>query len=392
LQSFITFWQHHPALSYLFSTAFVGTTSQAPRVDEGRIENLYELEIAFSQIPQNEETPHWLVDRLFRNLLTDITGNTHRSEFCIDKLFSPDSPTGRLGIVELRAFEMPPHFKMSLVQTLLVRTLVSLFWKKPYKHNLVRWGTELYDKFLIEHFVRQDMNDVIQFLNQEGYPFKSDWFEAFYEFRFPYYGKVQIQSISLELSMGIEPWNVLGEEVQSFGTSRYVDSSIERIQIKVNNYNDARYVILCNGSRIPLTPTDEKGKYIAAIRYKAWQPYSALHPTIGVDTPLTFDVYDTWNKRSIGGCNYFVSHPGGRSYDTFPVNSYEAESRRSNRFWDIGHTIPFQLPPPPVYKAERIFQKKSPSEIDIKLFDITIDKEFPITLDLRKTWRLKKTT
>ncbi len=390
LRSFVTFWQHHPALSYLFSTAFVGATSQAPRVDEGRVENLYELEIAFSQIPETDYVAPGLVDRLFRHLLTDITGNTHRSEFCIDKLFSPDSPTGRLGILEMRAFEMPPHYKMSVVQALLVRTLVAWFWKKPYKHNLVRWGTELYDKYLIEHFIRKDMEDVVETLNLAGYKFKSNWFDAFYEFRFPHYGTVNIKGIELEIRMGIEPWNVLGEEVQSFGTSRYVDSSIERVQVKVSNYNDDRYVILCNGCRIPLTPTGTKGEFVAAIRYKAWQPPSALHPTIGVDTPLTFDVVDTWNKRSIGGCNYFVSHPGGRFYDTFPVNSFEAESRRTNRFWDIGHSIPVQLPPAPVYRAERIFTEINPSDVNVDLLQLKIDKEFPITLDLRKTWRLRK--
>jgi len=390
LRSFVTFWQHHPSLSYLFSTAFVGVTSQAPRVDEGRVETLYELEIAFSQIDEAEDVPNWLVDRLFRHLLTDITGNTHRSEFCIDKLFSPDSPTGRLGIVELRGFEMPPHYRMSLVQVLLVRTLLAWFWKKPYKHNLVRWGTELYDKFLVEHFIRKDMEDVVNTLNLAGYAFKKEWFEPFYEFRFPHYGTVHVQGVELELKMGIEPWNVLGEEVSNFGTSRYVDSSVERVQVKVKNYNDFRYIVLCNGSRIPLTPTGVKGEYVAAIRYKAWQPFSALHPTVGIDTPLVFDVYDTWNKRSIGGCNYFVSHPGGRSYDTFPVNSYEAESRRSNRFWDIGYSIPVQLQPAPVYKAERKFEETEAKDLNINLLEMTIEKEFPITLDLRKTWKLRK--
>ncbi|MFY9110265.1 transglutaminase family protein, partial [Aliarcobacter butzleri] len=253
LRSLITFWQHHPGLSYLFSGAFIGPTSQAPRVDEGRVENLYELEIAFSQIPENGDVPYWLTDRLFRHLLTDITGNTHRSEFCIDKLYSPDSSSGRLGILELRAFDMPPHSQMALLQMLLVRALVSCFWKKPYKHNLIRWGTRLHDKFLLEHYVKEDLKSVVEYLNDEGYEFKLDWFDPFFEFRFPLYGMTMINGMHVEIRAAIEPWNVLGEESGSQGTSRYVDSSLERLQIKIQDFNEERYVISCNGVQIPLT-------------------------------------------------------------------------------------------------------------------------------------------
>ncbi|MEC8883966.1 MAG: transglutaminase family protein, partial [Bacteroidota bacterium] len=338
LRSLLTFWQHHPGLSYLFSGGFIGSTSQAPRVDEGRQENLYELEIAFNQIPEDEDVPFWLTDRLFRHLLTDITGNTHRAEFCIDKLYSPDSSSGRLGILELRAFDMPPHAQMSLMQMLLVRTLVSWFWNEPYKHKLTRWGTQLHDKFLMEHYVREDIKDIVAQLNAAGYPFKLDWFDPFFEFRFPLYGLVDIKDMKVELRAAIEPWNVLGEEMTGGGTSRYVDSSLERVQIKVSNFNDERYVLTCNGVKVQLSNTGVKGEYVAGVRYKAWQPWSALHPTIPVDTPLVFDIVDLWNQRSIGGCTYFVSHPGGRNYETYPINSLEAESRRINRFWDIGHT------------------------------------------------------
>ncbi|MEE3226376.1 MAG: transglutaminase family protein, partial [Bacteroidota bacterium] len=326
LRSLLTFWQHHPGLSYLFSGGFIGSTSQAPRVDEGRQENLYELEIAFNQIPEDEDVPFWLTDRLFRHLLTDITGNTHRAEFCIDKLYSPDSSSGRLGILELRAFDMPPHAQMSLMQMLLVRTLVSWFWNEPYKHKLTRWGTQLHDKFLMEHYVREDIKDIVAQLNAAGYPFKLDWFDPFFEFRFPLYGLVDIKDMKVELRAAIEPWNVLGEEMTGGGTSRYVDSSLERVQIKVSNFNDERYVLTCNGVKVQLSNTGVKGEYVAGVRYKAWQPWSALHPTIPVDTPLVFDIVDLWNQRSIGGCTYFVSHPGGRNYETYPINSLEAES------------------------------------------------------------------
>lgn len=390
LRSLVTFWQHHPGLSYLFSGAFIGPTSQAPRIDEGRHDNLYELEIAFEQIPKGKDVPYWLTDRLFRHMLTDITGNTHRAEFCIDKLYSPDSSSGRLGILELRAFDMPPHARMSLLQMLLVRTLVAWFWREPYKHKLVRWGTELHDKFLMEHYVKEDIKDIVAQLNTAGYPFKLDWFDPFFEFRFPLYGMMNIKGIDLDLRMAIEPWNVLGEEMSGRGTSRYVDSSIERVQIKLNNFVDERYILTCNGVKVPLVATGKKGEYVAGIRYKAWQPWSALHPTIGIDTPLVFDIVDTWNSRSIGGCTYFVSHPGGRSYDTFPVNSYEAESRRINRFWDIGHTQgKIAAPKNQAYSQEPV--RKIRSHHVVKTFnykEIPVSLEFPHTLDLRHNWKI----
>ena len=387
LRSLLTFWQHHPGLSYLFSGAFIGATSQAPRIDEARMENLYELEIAFSQIPKNGEVPFWLTDRLFRHLLTDLTGNTHRAEFCIDKLYSPDSSSGRLGILELRAFDMPPHPQMSLMQNLLVRTLVAWFWKKPYEHDLVRWGTELHDKFLIEHFVREDIKDIVAQLNKAGYRFKEDWFNPFFEFRFPLHGMVEINNIHLELRAAIEPWNVLGEEMTGGGTARYVDSSVERVQVKVSSFIEERYVLTCNGIKVQLKNTGVKGEYVAGIRYKAWNPYSSLHPTIDVDTPLVFDIVDTWNKRSIGGCTYYVAHPGGRSYDTYPVNSYEAESRRISRFWEFGHSQG------DLEVTENMQQDANVSNATVqpqgsskkfKYKELPINYEFPNTLDLRK--------
>ena len=386
LRSLLTFWQHHPGLSYLFSGAFIGPTSQAPRVDEARLENLYELEIAFSQIPEDKEVPFWLTDRLFRHLLTDITGNTHRAEFCIDKLYSPDSSSGRLGILELRAFDMPPHAQMSLMQMLLVRTLVSWFWKHPYKHDLVRWGTELHDKFLLEHYVKEDLRDIVSQLNDAGYPFKLDWFDPFFEFRFPLYGMVEINSMQIELRMAIEPWHVLGEEMSGRGTARYVDSSLERVQVKIKNFTEERYSLTCNGVKIELNSTGTKGEYVAGVRYKAWDPWSALHPTIAVDVPLVFDIVDKWNKKSIGGCTYFVAHPGGRSYDTYPVNSYEAESRRINRFWDFGHTqgevIPMEMVATSNFTGRMVERKAASNTFVYK--EVPINREYPHVLDLRK--------
>ncbi|MGB5384304.1 MAG: transglutaminase family protein [Lutimonas sp.] len=394
LRSMITFWQHHPGLSYLFSTAFIGPTSQSPRVDEGRQEMLYELEIAFDQIPEpgEGEIPFWLVDRLLRNLLIDLTGNTHRAEFCIDKLYSPDSSTGRLGILELRGFDMPPSKQMCLVQLLLIRTLVAWFWEKPYKGKLVRWGTELHDKFMTHHFVREDLKDVVDQLNEAGYPFDINWLEPFFEFRFPHVGRVKFKEVELSLRTAIEPWNVLGEEMSSSGTARFVDSSVERIEVKAKGLTSERYAILCNGIRIPMTNTGTKGEAVASVRYRAWQPPSALHPNLEVDTPLVFDIFDLWVGKSVAGCTYHVFHPGGRAYDTFPVNSFEAEGRRESRFYNENHTQSVYMPADISTEVKRyILEKEVETGQPVALTPkfIEPDPEYPHTFDIRK-YKLKK--
>jgi uncharacterized protein (DUF2126 family) len=367
LGSLVGYFHDHPALSYLFSGQFIGPTSQAPRVDEARHEATHELEIALSEARriarESGFIAPWLVDRIFRNLLADVTGNTHRTEFCIDKLYSPDSASGRLGLLEMRNFEMPPHARMSLVQMLLVRSLVSRFWQAPYTARLPRWGTSLHDRFMLPHFAWQDMRDVLRELGEAGYAFEDGWFAPHFEFRFPTVGSVAYDSVELELRRALEPWHVLAEESGAAGVARSVDSSLERVQVLLKNAIPGRHSIICNGARVPLHPTGTRGEAVAGVRYRAWWLPSQLHPTQGVHAPLEFSLVDEWAGRAIGGCALRVSHAGGLAHERFPVNALEAETRRAALFAPFGHQA---------------------GQIDLSRVVDARNPDYPLTLDLRR--------
>lgn len=362
LRSLVSFWHNHPSLSFGFSGLFIGPTSQHPRIDEARMDALYELELAFRKVADGQEAPPWLTDRLLRNLLVDMTGNTHRTEFCIDKMFDPAGPGGRRGLVEFRAFEMPPHAEMSLAQQLLLRAALAAFWARPYRHALVRWGTRIHDDFMLRHFCEQDFAGALEELAADGFTFDPAWFAPHFEFRFPQIGAITQRGMTLELRNALEPWHVMGEEGAVGGTVRYVDSSVERIEARVTGWVEERFVLGCNGAEVPLSPTGTAGEYVAGVRFKAWNPPSSLHPTIPAQGPLVFDIYDRWSGRPVGGCTYHVAHPGGRNFEKFPVNANEAEARRRARFQPFGHSIEARLEAPRPLPA----------------------REHPRTLDLRR--------
>ena len=368
LRSMVAFWQNHPSLSYLFSGMYVGPTSQYPRVDEARMDGLYELEVAFRNLPTEGCEP-WVVDGLFRNLLVDVTGNSHRAEFCLDKLYMPEGRGLQLGLLELRAFEMTPHLRMGLVNLLLIRAAVSMFWKQPYEGALIRWGTALHDRFMLPHFVQSDFSDVLSQLNRFDYAFDMKWFGAQLEFRFPRIGTIAVDGVTLELRQALEPWNVLAEETSSGGTVRSVDSSLERIQVKLSGITtESRYVVACNGRRVPLSPSGVAGELVAGVRYRARRLSQQLHPTVPVHAPLVFDIIDSWKGRSIGRCVYHATPPDGRVYTTRPADATEAERRRKERFQQADPETGSMATPPE-----------------------EINPSFPLTLDLRMPAPSKKT-
>jgi uncharacterized protein (DUF2126 family) len=360
LKSLLGFWHNHPGLSFAFSGQFIGPTSQHPRVDEARQDSLAELEIAFAQIKAKEPVAPWVTDRLFRNILADMTGNTHRTEFCIDKLYAPETASGRRGLVEFRALEMPPHARMSVAQMLLMRSAVAAFWERPYERRLIHWGTRVHDDFMLPHYVEQDVRDALEELSDLGFPLDPAWFTPHMMFRFPHVGTINVRGMALELRNALEPWHVLGEEPAGGGTVRYVDSSVERVQARVSGWVEERFALVCNGHAVPLDRTDREGDYVGGVRFKAWNPPSSLHPTVRPHAPLLFDIFDRWTGRSLGGMSYHVAHPGGRAHDTFPVNANEAEARRRARFFPFGHT------PGPMEEPQETRSREHPRTLDLR--------------------------
>jgi uncharacterized protein (DUF2126 family) len=353
-------------MSFLFTGLFVGPTSQAPRSDEARHDALYELEIALARAfePSAEPPPPWLSDALFRHLLVDVSGNTHRAEICIDKLFDPATPHGRQGIVELRAFEMPPHVRMAIAETALVRALVASFARSPYRAPLVRWGQVLHDRFLLPTWLWRDFEEVLAHLDRADLALPREAYRSFLEHRCPIVGALPAMDVRLELRNAIEPWHVLGEEMSATGTARFVDSSMERVEVRVEGLVPERHAVTVNGLALPLRATGVAGEYVGGVRFRAWAPPHSLHPHLGIHHPLRFDVVDTWAKRSLGSCGYHVWHPEGRGYGTPPLTRFEASARRAQRFTIEGQS------PYPVVALPGPAHPDAPYTLDLRRFGI----------------------
>ncbi|HMG52749.1 MAG TPA: transglutaminase family protein, partial [Kofleriaceae bacterium] len=345
--------------SYLFTGLFVGPTSQAPRIDEARHDALSELEIALPRL--FDSPPPWQVDALLRHLLVDVAGSTHRAEISIDKLLDPHTPYGRQGLVELRAFEMPPHPRMLAAQAILVRALVAAFAAAPYRHPLVRWGEELHDRFLLPCLLWRDFEDVLAHLAAHGAALPADGYRPFVELRCPLAGALEVGAARIELRNAIEPWHVLGEEAAQSGTARYVDSSVERVELRAIGLDPERYQVAVNRVVVPLRAAGGRDVRVGGVRFRAWCPPHALHPHLGIHHPLHIDVVDTWGKRAVAGAAYHVWHPEGRAYDAPPLTRVEADARRIRRFTQDG-----------------------PSPWPLELREVAPHPQQPYTLDLRR--------
>ncbi len=373
LRSFVTYWQHHPSLCYLFAGEYIGSTSQAPRPDEVRPDALYELEIAFLQLAPRVRVSPAIIDRLLRPLLVDSTGNPHRTALCIDKLFPVDNPNLQLGLLEFRGFEMPPHGDLRLLQMLLVRGLVALFWQRPYTAPLRRLGATLGDRFLLPHYLMGDWQEIMADLDRGGYPFEAEWFDPFWQWRFPIYGRVSLGNNplrQLELRAALEPWPVLGDR-SSAGTARPVDNSMERIQVRLigaigeppqADRLAQRYQVLCNGVPIPLRSTGRVGEYVAGVRYRARPADPSNSPVFSPQVPLTFEVLDTWQRLHLGGAQYHLSSPTGKTYEDLPTSPTEAQARVAERF------IPFEGGPWRDKRPPLAIHPDSPHTLDLRIW------------------------
>ncbi|GAA4454949.1 transglutaminase family protein [Novipirellula rosea] len=352
LRSLISYWQNHPCLSYLFSGTQIGPSGNAPRPDEGRDDALYELGIALERFPVTDSPHLWLPDRLLRHLLADASGNMHRAEIRVDTLYAPERQSRRLGQILLQSFTMAPISTLASLQALLVRALIAHFKRRPYAEPLVRWESQLHDRFMLPQVLWDDFNSVIRDLNESGFPLQQEWFQSIFELNFPRLGRVQIGDITLELRRAHEPWPLLAEEVTGAGIARFIDVANERLQVRLSGVIPDRYVLACNRESVPLKRGSTEGEYVAGVRYKVTQPPSTLHPTIAPVTALVFDLIDTWTSKSIGGCTYYPAAPqtwtdeagatpekvelAGREPTVPPLPAAPAPIRVSGRFEGTG--------------------------------------------------------
>ena len=336
LPSFVRFFQHHPSLSYLFTGLFTGPSSQAPRIDESEYEVPYELEIALrgaeAMTPPADKA---LLDRMLRNLLMDTLGNTHRAEISIDKFWNPFAPNGCLGLVEFRAFEMPPRPAMLMAAVALLRGIGAALLARPFSKPLKRWGPALHDQYAMPHFLRLDMEEVIAFLNRHGFAFDWSHFAEWFDFRFPLVGTLAVAGRSIEFRQAIEPWPVLGEQPDGGGVSRFVDSSTDRLQIAIPDIDWAeRHLLLANGVPLRFFRDRERERLVGAVRYRMYTCVPGLQPHIPPQSPLRFELVEHATRRVIAAKTLRNWKPDDQPYEGLPQNDLEAAKRVAERFTD----------------------------------------------------------
>ena len=344
LRSLIVYWQRHPSLSYFFATRMVGDGGRAPRPDEGRAETSYELGIALERIAPDARLPPWFPDRILRHLLADPAGDMRRAEWRVDELYDPARASRRLGRVTLRAFETAAHAQLAALQSLLVMALVARFVRVPDGRELVPWGAALHGRFLLPQPLWQDLDEVLRELAAVDLPLPLEWFAPFLELHFPVLGTVQIGAITLELRVAHESCPVLAEEATSAGVVRFVDSANERAQVRVTGLAPGRYVLACNGRRVPMQPGGAHDELIAGVRYKTANPQATLHPTTPVLTALVFDLIDTWSGRAVGGCTYVIPPRPGVG-GPVAISPGVAEGEGSGRRPEVRAAAPRFVPP-----------------------------------------------
>lgn len=295
LPGFLRFIQHHPSLSYLFSGRFTGPSSQAPRIDESFFEVPYELEIALRAIEgMAAPADAAAIDSILRNLLLDLHGNTHKAEVSVDKFFNPFIPNGRLGLVEFRAIEMSPDAPTFLSIHALWRALAASLATRPFREPVRDWQGALHDRFLLPSFLERDLQEVLTYLEQDGFSFETSWFRTHLHFRFPFLAEESLGDGHWTLRRAVEPWPLLGEQpTPSGGLVRCVDSSTERLEIRLLGLPEETEVRI-NGHLLPLETHPGGGRF-GGVRFRtAWLP-TCLHPQVAPHTPLEIS---------------FLEHPG----------------------------------------------------------------------------------
>lgn len=284
--SMLRYWQHHPSLAYLFTGQYVGSSSQAPRPDECA-SSLYDLEMAYRFLEELPPGDHrYLLSETLRHLHTDTSGNTHRSETSFDKFWNVNFDGGCRGLVEFRAVETLPHARWMSAIALLWHALAAHLLAHPFKEQLVDLGDKLHDSFFLPSFIWADFEKVLRDLRKGGFKLPTTLFREIFDWRFPVMLHHTDGAATLTIRRGHEGWPLLCETpLEGGSTSRFVDTSIERLEFVVTREFAAHHKIFVQGRELPLQRFPG-GRLGAGLRYRRTALYPSLHPGIPPQMPL----------------------------------------------------------------------------------------------------------